>query len=332
MLESVLQDFLDNGLCLQEGEPVAIAVSGGPDSMALAQALLTLNINNPIHILTVDHKLRAASSREAWDVKEWVSKYKRNDVYFNLLSWEGDKPTSALLEKARQVRYDLMATYCAEHKIKHLFLAHHKNDQAETFLIRLAKGSGLDGLAAMKSTQDYKDTITLCRPLLGLLKQDLVQYCEENKIAYAQDPTNENEDYLRPRLRQSFEALEKEGLSVDRLATLSKRLQRARAALEEISQKAFDTALKEKKEDTVRIDFNITLTQTEEIAFRMLIKATRILREEAPYNIRMDRLENLFEDLYFNPSHFKSRTLGGLKFSITDKNTVLCIEKEKKKK
>ena len=330
MLSKSLDEFFFKYPDIKDEDFYAIAVSGGPDSMALLHSLYCWAVanNKVIHVLTVNHGLRAEALAEANEVANWVVCQKSENIKHHILTWQGEKPKSAILEEARHARYGLMADYCLEHKIKTIFVAHHQDDQAETFLIRLTKGSGLDGLASMNEVQDYKGNLKIVRPFLNLTKQDLINYCDDNSISFVTDPTNNNENYLRPRLRQSMSVLENEGLSVKRLSTLARRLRRAREALEYISDNSYNLCLKSKTCKMVVLDFKKLQSETEEIAFRILQKAISDVREGSEYNLRMDRVENLFESLWNNHENFKPRTLGGLIFALKDKNSALYIEQE----
>ena len=128
-------------------EPIAVAVSGGADSLCLAWFLTQwAGKKHPVFILTVNHGLRPEANKEVQLVKSYAQKWK---VDFQELKWKGKKPSQALEEKAREARYQLMTDFCLAHHISYLFLAHHANDQVETVLSRFAHGSGLTGLCGM---------------------------------------------------------------------------------------------------------------------------------------------------------------------------------------
>ena len=232
------------------------------------------------------------------------------------------------MQKARQERYALMAEYCLKHNIPTLFIAHHQGDQAETFLMRLAKGSGLDGLAGMTDLRSYDENVQIARPFLNQPKQALIDYCTQYKIGFANDPSNENTNYLRPRLRHSMKVLEQEGLTHERLSTLTRRLNRARTALEELAYQAYEKAIISKSDNDILLNFEVLQKQQEEIYFRILSYAIADLNPSQQYNVRMDKLENLFEDIWYNFDIFKPRTLGGVVFALKDNNKVLYIKKE----
>lgn len=220
-----------------------------------------------------------------------------------------------------------MAEYCATHSITHLFLAHHADDQAETVLFRLAKGSGLDGLSGMRSVQQYDDNLTLIRPLLGIEKTRLVATCAHHDLAPVDDPTNFCEDYARPRLRAAREVLEAEGLTTKRLATTAQRLRRARVALDEITMQVFQDALKSDTNNIITLHWSTIQTQPEEIGVRILIKTIQTLKPEADYLPRMEKIESLAHDLRLSDP-FRKRTLGGLVFERDDEGKYLRVTLE----
>lgn len=325
MLTESLAQFFEKNPSLENQSTFAVAVSGGPDSMALAQALIKNYPAKNFHLITVNHGLREASQAEAQKVGVFFT-YDKNATH-KILNWEGDKPENAVLEEARKARYKLMSAYCKTHHIQTLFVAHHQNDQAETFLIRLAKGSGLDGLTAMKSISQ-RDNIMLARPFLAIPKEELIAYCQQNKIEYCDDPTNKNADYLRPRLRQSMAILEQEGLSIKRLSITAKRLEKAQEALLFYSAQTMEKARIKSDGGGSILDFTVLKNVPYEISLRVLQNLIESHRTGYDYNVRLEKLEDLHHSLISNPIHFKPRTLGGCLVSL--KNNTLIIEKEKK--
>ena len=138
---------------------IAIGLSGGPDSLALTHMLSQLcskhNLNTEIHALIINHNLRPEAADEAEEVAQIAKTLPC--VTPVILRWDMPETDSRIMEAARAARYDLMANYCVEQDIKYLYIAHHLDEQAETFLFRLAKGSGLDGLCGMQETYAYSD-------------------------------------------------------------------------------------------------------------------------------------------------------------------------------
>lgn len=318
----------------------AIATSGGPDSMALAGAIMAWGAayapDKALHFISVNHGLRREARQEVEGVAAWVAAQKNPNLHHVILNWVGDKPPSALMEEARKARYELMAQYCAAHSITTLFLGHHQGDQGETFLIRLSKGSGLDGLAAMAPLQKFSHDIQLARPFLEVAKDDLIAYCTAQNIPFVDDPSNINAAYLRPRLRESMAILAGEGLSEKRLSVTAKRLRRARAALEEIAGHYDARAMRQETASMVEFDFEALKSAPPEIFLRVIQRGLDKIRQaQTPppeYPVRMERLEDLCESLQATPDLFKPRTLGGAIFEVKfDKATskrALYIKKE----
>lgn len=312
---------------IKDKPAVMVGVSGGADSMALVHMLCHWSslANGPeIHAITVDHGLRKEAAEEAKLVKKILKEFPKSKHI--ILRWEGEKPDSRVQELARQKRYQLMMDYGAAHNIDTLLVAHHQDDQAETFLIRLAKGSGLDGLSCMIPRQKLAGDMTLMRPLLDYGHQSLADYCKEKEIEWVEDPSNRNEYYLRPRLRKSREVLESEGLTSKRLATTAARLARAREALEQITDACYG-AYVDVEEESLRCDYGAWKKQSEEIRVRLMIKMIVALRIDAEYAPRMERVEALCRDLYAK-DQFRGRTLAGLKFSLSKDVKDIVIEYE----
>jgi tRNA(Ile)-lysidine synthase len=162
-------DFIEAMAALPDipaGATVAAGVSGGPDSMAMLWLLSHWAVERDIFIraYTVDHGLRRESADEARTIGAWVKDWP--NVMHEVLVWEGEKPGSRILEEARSKRYALMAAAMKAQGAGYLFIAHHRDDQAETFLIRLAKGSGLDGLVACAPCKKWRVESRFCVPCL----------------------------------------------------------------------------------------------------------------------------------------------------------------------
>ena len=177
--------------------PLAVAVSGGADSLALLLLAQAYAKEKGGHIvaLTVDHGLRPASKEEAQQVQRWAQ---TRGIEHVILTWEGDKPTSHLQEKARTARYELLTQWCKKNGVSTLLLAHHREDQEETFWLRLTCGSGLEGLTGMKQ-RTMKEGITILRPLLGFPKERLKATLQAEKQPWIDDPSNQSEKFFRGR-------------------------------------------------------------------------------------------------------------------------------------
>lgn len=312
---------------LKEQAVLAVGLSGGPDSLALTKALsdwAVAGCGPEIHALIVDHGLRAQSAQEAEKTAETVRKWPH--VKPCILNWEGAKPAARIQEEARKARYKLMAEHCRAHDIRHLFLAHHQDDQGETLLFRLAKGSGLDGLCGMQLRQDYEGLV-LCRPFLGLSKDSLVRFCGDHNLPFVRDPSNGSEKFARGRLRGSWGVLEEEGLSSKRLARTASRFGRIRNALDRISEEALQNTVLEKDASRITLNFAMLKTQPDEIVLRALLKAMDALSGKRDYGPRMEKTEKLLEEL-LTGRPFRKRTLGGVIFERKDKTGKLILTRE----
>ena len=301
---------------LGDVQQIAIGVSGGPDSMALCCALSDyFSENMPdmvIHALTVDHDLRPESGEEAAAVSAALSSL--CNIEHRTLLWQHDaQPTSRIQEQARSARYLLMRTFMRERGINHLFLGHHMNDQAETFLFRLAKGSGLDGLACMSYKSQQEDGVFICRPFLEEGKSELQKFCEEKGLDYITDTSNEENKFARVRLRQSMGILSEEGLTPKRLSVTAKRISRAREALDDVAEKLYKGSILKIETDRLVFDLYVFANQHEEFVVRMLKKAMDTLQPDREYSARMQRIERLCVAL-MEPKSFEKRTLGGVVF------------------
>ena len=197
---------------------IAIAVSGGADSLALALLAhnFALKHKTKIAVLTVNHHLRDEAYEEALYVAKLMQNYR---IEHHILDWDHEKLTTGIETKARQARYDLLCNWCKNNNFKILMTAHHLRDQAETFLMRLQRGSGIDGLASMETVSE-RDGTMLVRPLLGIEPDELRDFLKKENVEWKEDASNQCDDFLRVRVRKILPLLERElGLSVKRIGT-----------------------------------------------------------------------------------------------------------------
>ena len=206
-----------------------VAVSGGPDSMALLHLAAGWRQGGgpPIHAATVDHDLRAGSRAEAEAVAEWAAAL---NIPHTILTWTGERPGTRVQELARQARYRLLEDLAVEIGADLLLTGHHGDDQAETILFRLLRGSGVAGLAAMAPVS-WRGGLRLARPLLDLSKADLVAFFEAVGQPFFQDPSNRDPRYARTHLKTTLADLAALGLGRDELLRLGRRAARADEAL-----------------------------------------------------------------------------------------------------
>ena len=223
---------------IERAESVVLAVSGGPDSTALlflAARWRAARRRGPrLVAVTVDHGLRPGSAREAALVKRLAARLR---VKHTTMRWTGRKPATGLQEAARAARYRLLLAAARREHARHILTAHTLDDQAETVLFRLARGSGLKGLLGMARTS-ARDHASLIRPLLDIPKARLIATLMAAKVPFVEDPANQDPRFARTRLRQLASALAREGLDANRLAALARRLGRAEAALAAATEEA----------------------------------------------------------------------------------------------
>ena len=238
--EPVADAELDGVFAIFAGLPkIALAVSGGPDSLALLHLALAwrarLAAGRPDFIvLTVDHGLRAEARAEAEAVAKAASIL---GVPAKILTRAAPAAATAIQADARADRYRLLKAAALEAGAQALATGHTIDDQAETLLMRLARGSGVDGLAAMAPMSQLGELLLL-RPLLGLPKARLEASLRARGIGWVTDPSNANPAFERPRLRAAMPTLEAAGLTAQAIATSARRLARGRAALEQITGEA----------------------------------------------------------------------------------------------
>src|SRR4051794_40132818 len=209
-----------------------LAVSGGPDSIALmwlaARWRRALARGPRLIAVTVDHGLRSEAAREARDVKRLA---RTLDLPHRTVRWTGTKPKTGLPAAARAARYRLLAQAALASGATHVLTAHTRDDQAETLLMRMLRGSGIAGLAAM-ARESERDGVLLARPFLNVSKSQLIATLQKAKISFAEDPTNRDLHFPSPRMRAVMPVLAAEGGYTGKRARLASGFARANAALE----------------------------------------------------------------------------------------------------
>ena len=286
---------------------LAVAVSGGADSLALT--LLADHWvqarGGSITALTVDHRLRANSSIEAATVGEILQ---ARGIAQEILVWHGPYPTQDLQAAAREARYRLLGEWCRGRGVLHLLTAHHQDDQAETLLLRLARGSGLAGLAGMAALVEDGHW-RLLRPLLDLPAARLRATLRSIGQDWIEDPSNRNPVFARARLRAQGAALAEAGLSAPRLAETCRHLARARIALEQLTERVLAEAVLLHPAGFALVDPAPLAAAGDEIGLRALAALVATIGAEA-YPPRFERLERLAGP--FLAGNLRGgRTLGG---------------------
>jgi tRNA(Ile)-lysidine synthase len=304
---------------LSDAPVLILAVSGGPDSTAmmwLAARWRARRKHGPTLVaVTIDHGLRAESAREALAVKRLA---KTLNVEHRTLRWTGRKPKTGMQEAARNARYRLLADAAHRADAGHILTAHTLDDQAETVLFRLARGSGLSGLRGMASTASlpgltrqsieeqqivrrrmdarvkpaHDESLLLVRPLLSLPKSRLRATLRAAKIPFADDPSNRDPRFTRPRLRELMPGLAAEGLDARRFARFARRMARADQAIEH----AADVAGARLSRGAGPVVFSRQYADLPaEVALRLLGRAVAQVGNEGP--VELAKLEALYDAL-----------------------------------
>ncbi len=304
---------------------IVLAVSGGPDSIAMmwlaARWRRAVKRGPRLIAVTIDHGLRPEAAREARDVKRQA---KTLDLLHRTQRWSDAKPKTGLPAAARDARYRLLAKAARAAGATHVLTAHTQDDQAETLLMRMSRGSGIAGLAAM-ARQSQRDGVVLARPLLQVPKARLVATLKKARIDFADDPTNRDTNFARPRLRAMMPALAAEGFDARNLTRLAARLARANAALEILADGA-ERYLKlgERNPDHPGFDANAFAALAEEIRLRLLLRGIDRVGYEGPAELgKVEALLAALDRAVAATGHTKGRiglkqTLAGALVSLVD--------------
>jgi tRNA(Ile)-lysidine synthase len=336
---------------------LVLAVSGGPDSTALmwlaARWRARRKCGPRLIAVTVDHGLRKESAREALMVKRLAKKLK---VEHRTLRWTGKKPKTGIQEAARWARYRLLADTARKAGARHVLTAHTLDDQAETVLFRMARGSGIAGLRGMgrhtplsfrgaaqrRARNPYPraavldsgltpsacpgmTNLLLVRPFLSIPKSRLIATLAAAKIPFADDSSNRDPRFARPRLRDLMPGLAAEGLDARRLAALARRMARADQAIEAAVDDA-EARLSRDAGGAIVLSSRYADLPAE-VALRLLGRAVARSGNEGP--VELGKLEDLFEGIMVSwnpdlPRAFR-RTLAGA--MVTLAGTKLIVER-----
>ncbi|MDR0572127.1 MAG: tRNA lysidine(34) synthetase TilS [Rickettsiales bacterium] len=271
---------------------ILVAVSGGVDSLSL---LLSFNEWNKYDIyfeaITIDHKLRPSSSEEAEYVHEMCEKL---GVKHTIKTWEDTKPAANIESIAREKRYSLIKEYYDKNHFDFLLVAHHLDDQAETFFIRLFRGSGIDGLASMDDISELYG-MKIVRPFLSLHKEDLQDYLEKKNVKWLEDESNNDEKYLRNKVRVFLNSFPNKNEITRRIDFAVKEIGKAKNFINEefkkykklLDFKSFGTCTFS-CEKIRKINYDIGLKLLAHISMRISGNV---------YKPRLEKLKNLYDNI-----------------------------------
>lgn len=303
---------------------VALAVSGGGDSMALMQLACDWarqQAHAPqLFALTVDHGLRAGSRDEA----EWVAaQAAKLGLPHLILTWTQARP-GASQEEARSARYALMAEYARAHGIDALVTAHTSDDVAETFIMRLGRGSGVDGLAAMARESAWEG-VPLVRPLLDLTRVQLRAELAARGAEWLEDPSNADERYERVQVRRALDTLADLGVTRARIAESATRLRRSREAIEASAEDFIATHASVSAAGYVTLSRDALRGAPEDVALHALGNILHAVggRDRPP---RLRKLEMLMGQLH--RARCRRATLGGCVITREPRGGGLVFSRE----
>ena len=306
---------------LNINENFGVAVSGGPDSLALAFLAKTYSLKRKINpkFFIVDHKLRQESTKEAKAIQKIL---KRASINLEILTWKGKKPKKNIQSIARKIRYKLMSDRCEKYKIQSMLVGHHQDDLIENFFIRMVRGSGLKGLVSLDRISKINN-MNLHRPLIDQRKDDLVLVSKKIFDFYVRDPSNNDEKFQRIRIRKLIEELRKDGLDMNKFLKTIKNLKYSNNVInfyvdENLKQNTFFS----NKDKRLILNRSFFL-KSYEVVFRGLSDSLKKIGGKY-YSVRGKKLEKMIYDIQ-NNRLFRS-TLGGC---IVEKvNHTIIISKE----
>ena len=321
------QDFFKSLLKFKLGKKIAVAVSGGPDSLALTILLQKFCLENSIDLkaISIDHDLRKSSKDEL----QWLAfEFKKRKIKHKIIKWKNIKPKSNILSNARDKRYELLIKECERINIKYLFTGHHLDDQVENVLLRLIRGSGIKGLGSLQEKFKFKKSkVNILRPLLKYPKKSLISYLVNEKQQYISDPTNIDDNFDRSRLRKVSSHLINEGLDNKRLLSTIKNLKDANNSINYLINLSLKSFIKINSRGVVSVLIDQFKPLPEEVKFRSLSKLLMFIGKGK--NVpRSKNILNLLDVIFKND--FKSLTVSGCLIKKEKKEILFLPEVTRK--
>jgi tRNA(Ile)-lysidine synthase len=301
------------------GAKVGLAVSGGGDSMALlhlARAWAAEN-NCELFVATVNHGLRSEAHAETEMVQRAC---KRMGIKCTTLTWSGWDKAGNLQDAARRARIDLINAWAQNIGLNAVATGHTADDQAETFLLRLARGSGVDGLSGMATLRE-RDGMIWFRPLLTFRRAELRRFLKSKRVKWVDDPSNDDDSYDRIKMRKAQSALDALGLTIDRLVETTTRMSTARRALERITKSHAHEVTTPTRFGTVKIDIEAFNQLPLELRYRLFAHALKWVSGSI-YRPRFDALLESAAKL----SNAQDHTLLGCHVLTDGKTGEVCRE------
>ena len=313
--------FQEELIGIQRGCTVAVAVSGGVDSMVLMHLMSLVQTHSPI-ILTVNHGFRAEAVNEVNFVKQQAE---MRNLQCHILSNQSCSIRNKSQEEARNIRYSLIERWCAEHSVEFVVTAHTKSDQAETVLMRLERGSGVDGLSGMRNKSVHGKVIVF-RPMLRFSRVEILEYAVRKKLAWVEDPSNANPKYKRTFYRSFIGENQNPSLVTDRIYRTSQHMQRALSCILHYVKSSLCTCVQYGDFGYVRIKYDEFRKLHEEIASRVLLLLLMAVgnRNTKP---RYEKFSAAFNKIW-NCATYKPFTTYGCKIIRDDEDGDVLIIRE----
>ena len=318
---SLLYSNFKNKLDKLKRKSYLVAVSGGPDSLALAalSKAYSFEKKTTFYYVLVNHNIRSNSSKEAEKVKVLLKNF---DIKLNVL--KNDFVINKNIQgQARKVRYKMLNAYCMKKKIKTILTGHNLDDQVETFFIRLSRGSGLTGLSSMKPLSKLDKKIDLYRPLLDVKKSSLIKISKKIFKKYIIDPSNKDTKFLRTKIRNLKKPLMKSGINYDQIIKSINNLASSREVLDQYLEEVFRDLIRVSKKQ-ILIDYRQFKKLNLEVKMQVVNKCIKVLKKNY-YNLRSKKVNFLLSAI--EKQSFKKATLGGCLFF--KKKDDLCVIVEK---
>jgi len=315
------KNYLDK--FIKKKDKIGVAISGGPDSLALAFLAKCYFLTNKLDakFFIVDHKIRKESSKEAKLVRLFLKKFHIN---CEILNWHGKKPHSNIQGIARNKRYALLKNACKKNDIKHLLVGHHVDDLYENFFIRLLRGSGLRGLSSFgEAFKEEESNIIILRPLIKFEKKHLIYISKNVFKFFIEDPSNQNLNFQRSRIRKLIFDLNKEGLDKKKLDLTIRNLKSSNNSINFYVTKNIQDNAKFLKQENTYILNKFFFNQSQEVIFRSFSTVLKKISSRY-YPPRGKSITDLI--LKINSIKYKKFTLGGC--YVEKINETILITKE----
>ena len=304
---------------------ILVGVSGGVDSLSILFLSQCYAMKHKVKVypVIIDHKLRKDSTNEAKILKY---KLKRNfKIDCKILSKKITKIDKNIQSNARDLRYELFLKECKKHKINYLLLGHHKDDLIENFFIRFLRGSGLKGLVSFDKNVSNYNGIKIIRPLLSTSKKKLININKKTFGFFVNDPTNNDDKFLRNRIRKLLRNLDKEGLNFNKFYLTLKNLSKSNKVIEFFVEKNIFENSKYFKKDKKVILSQYFFSNPDEIILRSFTQVIQNINKKKNYP-RGKKVARIVDSLKFSDNNVKLSLSGCIIEKIND-SVIIYPEK-----